>query len=722
MEDRFEKICNRIIETGWLSMIFIMPLLVTHPLTYNAYQLPRAAIFMIVVELMLIAYVAKILKAGKIRLKLGRGVMIATGLFVLSNFASLYFSAHPFKSWLGSYLRQEGVNLYVHYIFFFLLIVLNLNERRQVRKILWTVVCSSGLISFYGLAEYLNLSFTAWQNDLVKSRIFSTFGQANFFGHYLIYAIPLTAYAFLELSKKNLVRFGIALVAAGQIFCLVLTYSRAAWLAIGAELMLAAIWLVYQRRQGILSRKNIRLAVGISLSLAVIMMIFIGNNWNFVVNRIKAGSIQSRLYYWQAAVEGIKELPVGGLIFGLGQENQTDVFVRAYRPEWSFYETINTFPDRSHNALLDIILETGFFGLAAAAVFYFSIIFSGLKALFRPQQDQAAEDGRTRWLLAALLIILAGSFINNLFSFSTVATNVYAYLALALILAVVSFDRPEKTIEISLHAISKAMIFASFLFLCGVSIFLYDIKPLVADYYYNRVLLAGRDCFGIYENLNKAVSWQPDRDQYLDQYLFYGLNCLNDQTKKDRDFAIQLNIENILRMAENYRYVYSLDFNFAHAFAMLGFHYDPRYYQLAENKYVELEKINPYFTSLYRDWGRMRLWQGKYDSAEEILKKGERILAELYADPRSRIPENFLHRKKIEGELAAFYYNLAEVNFYKHNWGEAIRYYKQELDLSPYELDAYKKLSAIYLMNDNRLMSEWYADRLKVLGGPGGYN
>jgi len=697
MADRFEKICDRVIEAGWLIIIFVIPLLVTYPLTYNAYQLPRAAVFMMIVELMLLAYLAKIFKSGKVEFKLSNGMALAIGFFIFANFLSLYFSAHPFKSWQGSYLRQEGVYLFLHYIIFFLLVLSNLKEWRQIRRLLWAIVFSSALITLYGLAEYFNLSFTAWQNSPTKGRIFSTFGQTNFFSHYLIFVLPLAIYSLVKLSRNNLARFGIALLVIGQLFCLVSAFSRAAWLAFGAETFLAFIWLGYQLRKRVLSGKKIKIIAGASALVVIFIAIFFGNNWNFVANRIRSGSIQSRLYYWQAAVDGIKEFPLKRLAVGLGQENQTDIFVRAYRPEWSFYETINTYPDRAHNVLFDIILETGLFGLASAAFFFLSVIFSGFKFLMKVKADPTAADGRDGWLMAVLAMIVVGSFVNNLFSFSTVATNVYLYLVLALIVAIISFEKEGRIVEIRLHSVSKILIFSSFAFLSSVSILLYNIKPLIADHYYNQAKLAGRDCFGIYRNLNEAVNWQPDGSHYLDQYLFYGLNCLNDQTKKDKDFAIRLNIENILRMSESYKYIYSLNFNFAHAFAMLGFYYDRRYYDLAEKKYEELEKINPYFTSLYRDWGRLRLWQGKYDGAEEVLKKGEKILIGLRNDPRILIGENFSHKQKIETELSNFNYNLGEVNFYKHNWDEAIRYYREELRLNPYELDAYQKLGDIYL-------------------------
>ena len=104
----------------------------------------------------------------------------------------------------------------------------------------------------FGILQSFNLGITEWQKTAfapVDGRIYSSFGQPNFFGHYLIMVIPLTFYSIFFIFKKNISKILASALLLIQIFSLLLTSSRAAWLGFIFEifLFLAIILLFYRK-------------------------------------------------------------------------------------------------------------------------------------------------------------------------------------------------------------------------------------------------------------------------------------------------------------------------------------------------------------------------------------------------------------------------------------------------------------------------------------------
>lgn len=703
------KICGYLIEAGWLIIIFSIPILFSYwKINYNLFQLPGAVIFSVLTELMLLAYILKVFLENRISFKISGKTLILLSALIASYFLSLYFSIHPLKSWQGSFIRQEGIYIFLHYILFFLLLALNLKGWKQIKRIIITVLLSSVLVCAYGFFQYSGLDFISWKKSAVyQGRIFSSLGQPNFLGHWLIMVIPLTIYSCFYVFKKNLSKFFVLILLLAQILCLILTYSRAAWLGFFAEIGIFLLYLLLFSKLSKKGKKRIIAAIFAFFSIFLFYTSAYHNKFTHRINIIsdfKYSSGYTRLLYWRGALNEIRQMPARRLLFGYGKENISDVYVKYYRPEWGYYETINSYPDRSHNAVLDTVLQFGAFGLFVVLLFYCFIVWKIVKYI------KYEQDNKRNWLAVALLIVMGGYFINNLFSFSVAATYIYLYLFLAIAVFLIFENSGEKQIKLDfLRNGSKILIYSVFIFIIAVSIWLYNVSSAIADYYFMEVDKAkeirGGHCLDILDNLNKTIRWAPGQSFYQDKYVYNSLNCLVGGNADEVNLKIKNNIVQVIEMADPRELDYEFKVNIAHAYALFGFYFDSEYYKIADKKYQEMLNINPYLTCVYRDWGRMKLWQKDYDSAINLLEKGLSVIPDL---SKSFAKE---HTQEIKEELIIFYDNLADAYFYKNDFNNALRYYKQALELNPYHLKAYKKIADIYYQQGDKDKAIWHNKR-----------
>ena len=109
-----------------------------------------------------------------------------------------------------------------------------IRSRALLKKCLSAIAFSGAIVSIYGILEnFIGTPSVIWQDmsdfGEIKGRVVSTFANPNVLGEYLILVIPITvALAITAKSVKE--RFAFACGAAFDVFCLVLTWSRGAWL------------------------------------------------------------------------------------------------------------------------------------------------------------------------------------------------------------------------------------------------------------------------------------------------------------------------------------------------------------------------------------------------------------------------------------------------------------------------------------------------------------
>ena len=124
-------------------------------------------------------------------------------LYFLISLLATIFSVAPWISLLGFYKRYEGLTTLFIYVVLFFTIVFYAREKKFQKKLIWTIVWASFIVSLYGLMQYFKIDPFKWEAQFELTKIFSTFGNPNFFGAYLAMTFPLALYLFLNTKTKE---------------------------------------------------------------------------------------------------------------------------------------------------------------------------------------------------------------------------------------------------------------------------------------------------------------------------------------------------------------------------------------------------------------------------------------------------------------------------------------------------------------------------------------
>lgn len=276
-----------------------------------------------------------------------------------------------------------------------------ITSRRWLVKCSCAAVASAVLESLYSLMLYFTgggYSSKAWLDSEMfgnlGGRAVGTLDNPNMLGEYLIMIIPIAA-AMLVGQGEGMKRFPAFLSCAVMGACLVLTWSRGAW--IGLMFGLVVFMFMWHRRSlWIVFAGIISLPILPSILPASIVNRFMS------IGNLSDSSTSYRVYIWRSSVAMIKDNLFSGIGVGQGAWN------RVY-PTYA-YMGVEAAP-HSHNLYLQILLEIGIFGLLAFAAFIVLLYSSGftlfselssplsgadLTGFCTSSDEQDAERGRRR--------------------------------------------------------------------------------------------------------------------------------------------------------------------------------------------------------------------------------------------------------------------------------------------------------------------------------------
>ena len=226
---------------------------------------------------------------------------------------------------------------------------------------------SGGIASFLGILQYFQGKAILKWVDLerfsdIGGRVTGGFGNPNVLSVYLLLVLPISL-VFLFQEKSPLMSRLFALISLSfELLCLILTWSRGAWL--GVIFSVFFFLLLFSR----LTRKCLLWGIPLLLSLSFFLPHNIINRF-LSIGDLKESSIQYRLWVWKGVGRMLWEHPFG---IGLGYEN----FSARYRPyAVSGTETVI----HTHQIFLQIFCELGVIGGLLFLFFLGWLLFRLLK-------------------------------------------------------------------------------------------------------------------------------------------------------------------------------------------------------------------------------------------------------------------------------------------------------------------------------------------------------
>ena len=242
---------------------------------------------------------------------------------------------------------------------------------------------------------------------------------------YQIFNLFFIALLFLKRpSKKAMVYYG--LVAVLDIGAFFAAQSRGALVGLGMGVIVFAIAYAVMTP----SKKVRRLMLaGLALCFVGYGAIYAFRGSDLIKNselgRLTNFNVASRTRFiaWEIAWKGFLERPVTGW----GFDTYHILFNKHYNPESLRFGYYETWFDRSHNTIMDVLSMTGIFGFVT-----FAAIFSALfVSVYRAHKKKWIEIPFT----AVLLALPVAYFVQNLFVFDHPAAFSMSYFLFALVIA-----------------------------------------------------------------------------------------------------------------------------------------------------------------------------------------------------------------------------------------------------------------------------------------------
>ncbi len=417
-------------------MLWLIPV-VFNPLGNNVFSLFRVALLSFWLLGIFILWVIDVYKNDKKIELTSKGCLFAlvSCVFFALN---VYFSETTGASLLGAEDRMQGVLTYLMYfgLCFFLFQYRKLLDKKffLVGFAVFFLVSLHAILQKFGI-----LRFSEEMYGVYSERVYSTVGHPNFLGQLLVSIILIGYYLYGEFRNKFW-RFLIVFCGFINVLALVFTENRASWLAllfVSSLIVLDEFDIKFKYKVGILS-----LAGAVFLGLILLMA-------------PSLRSLGTRMILWETSFP----LVFDSVLIGHGLESFKSVYQVYASVDLLNFEPIYSVAGRSHNFLLDVLIEGGLFGLLLVGYY----LFKGISA--------KTNKFKYIWLV---------SFLPWMLSFPLVEHWIFSILFFVVIFK--DFD-PKIKINVSNSVISSFLVGMVLIGFLGNAYFYYG--RLVNDFNYS---------------------------------------------------------------------------------------------------------------------------------------------------------------------------------------------------------------------------------------------
>ena len=340
---------------------------------------------------------------------INRFVILYAAIYLVATFASVT----PGASLLPGILS-------VAFILFAVVLGSAVTQRQQLDALIFLLVLSGAAVSAYGICQYVfgwGYQSDAWVDSEMFSsigfRVTATLQNPNMLGQYLLLVIPVGGAKLLSCKTwKERVFYFIS--CALMCLCMILTFSRGAWLGL---VFAAAVFFV------LLDPRLILLAPFALIALYFVLPDTVIARFTSIGN-LKDNSTSYRVSIWMGSLAMLKD---GYWLCGVGPGDAA--FNQVY-PAYS-YNTIVA--PHSHNLFLQIVCDAGICALVIFLLVLFWFFRSLCKGLARKQ------DFEGKMLHIAFISGMAGFLVQAMTDYSFYNYRVmlifWVYLAVGMVVA-----------------------------------------------------------------------------------------------------------------------------------------------------------------------------------------------------------------------------------------------------------------------------------------------
>ncbi|MBI1390106.1 MAG: hypothetical protein GC154_16820 [bacterium] len=327
--------------------------------------------------------------------------------------SAVLISGHP-RAWL-EWIRWAS------YLGAFYLAFSLMNRRERFDRFIGLTVFVSALATLYALSQaagyeppFISMDWDTFTPEgSTLHRVGSSLCNPDYLAGYLLGVIPLTLT--LAWDSRGLKRFMLAALFIAHLFALFFTYSRGGWAAAFAALGLSVGWMMLRERRvrGLPMRAVLARAAAAGALIVLILgaacgLFFREQAIAFAQrfeNLTRDQSVQTRLYYYKGAIDLWRTAPLTGRGLGTYALHFHEVRDKALAEMYPFRRF---HVEHAHDEFLQILAETGGFGLALYALLFGCTVFMALRFL----RESPRREGAALGLLMGMIAI----WTHNLFT------------------------------------------------------------------------------------------------------------------------------------------------------------------------------------------------------------------------------------------------------------------------------------------------------------------
>lgn len=412
-----------------LCASLFVPLIVLRN-SYFPFIAGKAIAFRTLIELALLFFLIHALieigqsgkRSGEMRAylvsKLKQPMVIAVAIFGVIFLLSAFTGVNPHNSMWSNFERGDGAFQLIHYVIFFILLILLFPDKKSFRRLLYTNVFVSILTCVYAIGQLINNGDANIGFFLATgSRVSGTLGNPSYLAAYILINLAILTYFFLQ-RKEGWWRITWGGLFIFEVYVMLNTGTRAAFLALVIGIILACIMNAWMTKKRLI---RLWLVIGLAVSVGLVATFFATRNYEVwsripIISRLvnfesATTDVQPRLWTWTSAVEGVAERP----LLGYGAENFAYAFDAHYNPK---HFGIESFFDRTHNIFLEYLITGGVLLLLAwLSIFYF---------YYRRLMKRAKDFWWSVMFIVPIIYVCQGSFL-----FDTLPIYLILFLFLA---------------------------------------------------------------------------------------------------------------------------------------------------------------------------------------------------------------------------------------------------------------------------------------------------
>ncbi len=392
------------------------------PVVIFPFVFSKLAFFQVLIGLTFPAYLILAWREKEYRPRLTM-LYIAIVAYFIAVGLSVAFSVDPVRSWWGNQERMNGLFTLLHFFAWLTMAIGMLKTWPQWKKLLNFQV---GLSGFMALVAILQKPFPRLLTFEAGERVGGLLDNPIYMGAYQIFSLFFLALLWLKEPRKGMKVF-YAIIAALDIGAFILAQSRGALLGLGIGIVVFAISYAAMTpnkkvRMGLLSFLLIGFA-GYGLLFATKDTEFVRSTPLARFTNFQAAS-ETRLIAWDIAWRGFLDKP----ITGWGFDSFHILFNEKYNPQSLRFGYYETWFDRAHNTIMDVMSMTGALGFVTFAAIYVTLFTTVIRGY------------RKKWIDAPIASILlglpVGYFVQNLFVFDHPAAFSMSYLLFAFVISI----------------------------------------------------------------------------------------------------------------------------------------------------------------------------------------------------------------------------------------------------------------------------------------------